>query len=161
MEWAGQFICLCGVGGLRRTKVNTDEILLSNVKCPLSDISNTGICLMAKPLVLKTAMAWYEIYSFLHVHFGCSSCILPFDSIFKIERTPVFFKKYFIFQILQPLLVLTVKQLHVDSCAVRAGLFHKIVVVQRVFIVYNYSDFSFLGYFMMPNRLLSSNKSTN
>jgi hypothetical protein len=137
--------------------VNTDEILLSNVKCPMSDISNTGICLMAKTLVLERAKARYEIYYFLHMHFGCSSCIHPFDSIFKIQRTSVFFKKCFIFQVLRP----TVKQLHVDSCAVRAGLFCKIIVVQRVFIAYNYSDFSFLGYFMMPNRLLSSNKSTN
>jgi hypothetical protein len=147
------------VGGLRQTKVNTDEILLSNVKCPMSDISNTGICLMAKTLVLERAMAWYEICSFLHMHFGCSSCILPFDNIFKIQRTSVF--EMFYFSNFAALVVLTVKQLHVDSCAVRAGLFYEIVFVQRVFIAYSYSDFSFLGYFMMPNRLLSPNKSTN
>jgi hypothetical protein len=82
--------------------------------------------------VLEGAMAWYEIYSFLHMHSGCSSCILPIGSIFKIQRNLVFFKKCFIFQILQPLVVLTVKQHHVDSCAVRAGLFYKIGVVQRV-----------------------------
>jgi len=136
-----------GGGGLRQTKVNTYEILLSNVKSPMSDISNTGICLMAKTLVLEGAVAWNEIYSFLHMHSGCSSCSLLFDSIFKIQRTSVFFKICFIFQILQPLVVLTVKQHHVDSCAIRAGLFYKIVVVQRVFIAYNYSDLSFLGYF--------------
>jgi len=79
----GQFICLCGVGGgLRQTKVNTYEILLSNVKSPMSDISNTSICLMVKTLVLEGAVAWYEIYCFLHMHSGCSSCILPFGSIF-------------------------------------------------------------------------------
>ena len=89
---------------------------------------------MAKTLVLEGAKAWYKIYSFLHMHSGCSSCILPFDSIFKVQRTSVFFKKCFIFQILQPLVVLTVKQIYVDSCAVRADLFYKIVVVQRVFL---------------------------
>ena len=108
---------------------------------------------MAKTLVLEGAMAWYKIYCFLHVHSGCSSCTLPLDSIFKIQRTSVFFQKCFIFHILQPLVVLTFKQLHVDSRAVRAGLFYKIVVVQRVVIAYNYSDLSFLGYFMTPNRL--------
>jgi len=69
-------------GGLRQTKVNTYEILLSNVKSPMSDISNTSICLMAKTLVLEGAVAWYEIYSFLHMHSGCYSCSLPFGSVF-------------------------------------------------------------------------------
>ena len=37
-EWeGGQFICLCGV--------NAYEMFLSNVKSPMSDILNTGICL--------------------------------------------------------------------------------------------------------------------
>jgi len=155
MESEGGDIYLCGVRwGLRQIKVNTYEMLLYNVKSPVSDISNTGICFTAKTLVLEGAVAWYGIYAFLHMHSGCSSCILPFDIIFEIQRTSVFFEKCFIFKILQPLVVQTIKQHHVDSCAVRAGLFYKIVV-QRVFIAFNYSDLSFLGYFMIPNRLLT------
>ena len=57
---------------MRQTKVNTCELLLSNVKSPTSDIFNTGICLMARTSVLEGALAWYEIYSFLHIHSGCS-----------------------------------------------------------------------------------------
>jgi hypothetical protein len=73
----GIFVC---VGG--EVETNKSEHLWNNLKSPMSDISNTSICLMAKTLVLEVAVAWYEIYSFLHMHSGCSSCIFPFGSIF-------------------------------------------------------------------------------